>query len=202
MSLAAPEEILEFWIGDASTSAEAAGAKTALWFRKSDETDMLLRERFGATVEALAGGLSDEWSDLGPGARLAAIIALDQFSRNIYRGTPKSFTNDPKALALSLKAIEQGEHLEATVVEQVFLYLPLEHAEDVEKQTLCVSLMTSMLERAPAAFKPICENWLEYAHRHKAVIDQFGRFPHRNELLGRASTPEEVEYLAQPGAGF
>lgn len=202
MSLAAPEEILEFWIGDAATSAEAAAVKTALWFRKSDETDAVLRERFGATVAALAGGLSEEWNDQGPRARLAAIIALDQFSRNIYRGTPQSFANDPKALALSLKTLEQGEHLDAAIVEQVFIYLPLEHAEDAAMQTQCVNLMADMLERAPPAFKQICENWLDYAHKHKAVIDQFGRFPHRNAILGRASTSEEVEYLAQPGAGF
>ena len=202
MNGVSPEDILDFWIGDAATSADAASAKNALWFRKSDETDALLRARFGATVEALSDGLVDEWSDQGPRARLAAIIALDQFSRNIYRGAPKSFANDPTALALSLKAIEQGEHVDIPIVEQVFLYLPLEHAEDAERQTQCVSLMAGMLERAPTAFKPMCEDWLDYSRRHKAVIDQFGRFPHRNKILGRVSTPEEVEYLAQPGAGF
>lgn len=202
MNLATPDDVLDFWIGEAAVSAEVADAKGALWFRKSDETDAHLRSRFASTVEALADGLADKWSMRGPKARLAAIIALDQFSRNIYRGTPQSFANDPLALRLALETIDQGAHLTMPVVEQVFTYLPLEHAEDADFQGKCVDLMTSMLQRAPEAFKPLCEGWLDYAHRHKAVIDAFGRFPHRNEILGRTSTPAELDYLSKPGSGF
>lgn len=202
MSLVSPQDILNFWIGDAATSAEAAELKSKLWFKKSSETDDLLRDRFGETVTALAGGLADEWAGEGIHSRLAAIIALDQFSRNIYRGTPQSFANDPLALNLSLEAIDQGAHLHLSVVEQVFLYLPLEHAEDAGHQAQCVSLMAKMRDQAPDEFKPLCENWLDYAYRHKAIIDQFGRYPHRNNILARVSTQEEVEFLSKPGSGF
>lgn len=202
MSLVAPEDILEFWIGESAQSSEALKEKSALWFRKSDETDQIIRARFGETVEALASGLAKDWSAQGARDRLAAIIALDQFSRNIYRGSALSFANDSLALSLAMQTIEAGEHLSFSPVEQAFLYLPLEHAEDVNMQAKCVALFEQLAISAPAAFKEACENWLDFARRHKAVIDQFGRFPHRNGIFGRASTPDELEYLAQPGSGF
>ena len=202
MSLATPEDVLEFWIGDAAHSADALRKKSKLWFRKSDETDALLRERFGRTVEALADGLAEEWAALGRQPRLAAIIALDQFSRNIYRGTPASFANDPLALKLALAAIQQGDHVGAPVAEQVFLFLPLEHAEDRDLQARCVDLFKNLKIHAPEVFSEACADWLDYAHRHKKVIDLFGRFPHRNAILGRPSTPAELEFLTQPGSGF
>lgn len=202
MTDVSPDDVLEFWIGDAGSSADALKEKSKLWFRKSEETDALLRERFGETVEALASGMAHEWAERGRRARLAAIIALDQFSRNIYRGTPQSFANDPLALALALDAIDKGEHLGAPVVEQVFLYLPLEHAEDAELQNQCVGLFNALHESAPEAFGDACADWLDYAHRHKKIIDVFGRFPHRNAILERESTPAELEFLTQPGSGF
>ena len=202
MSLTTPDDILEFWLGDAAHTADALKEKSKLWFRKSDDTDRRLRERFGETVEALADGLADDWAQAGRLPRLAAIIALDQFSRNIYRGTPASFANDPLALKLTLSAIEQGDHVGAAVVEQVFLFLPLEHAEDLDLQVQCVELFRNLKMHAPEAFSEACADWLDYAHRHKKVIDLFGRFPHRNAILGRPSTPAELEFLAQPGSGF
>ena len=202
MILATPDDVLNFWIGDEARSAEALKEKSQLWFRKSDATDEMLRARFGVTVEALADGLADEWAVQGRGSRLAAVIALDQFSRNIYRGTPQSFANDPLALKLALQAIETGEHLTAPVVEQVFLYLPLEHAEDKDLQNRCVELFARLYEKAPEAFSEACADWLDYAHRHKKIIDLFGRFPHRNAILGRKSTPAELEFLTQSGSGF
>ena len=202
MSLATPDEILEFWIGKAATSAEALGDKMSLWFKKSDETDELLRTKFGATVEALADGLAEDWSAQGARPRLAAIIALDQFSRNIYRETPESFANDPLAAKLALRALGAGDHERFSVAEQAFLYLPLEHAENAALQVRSVELFDAMATSAPSEFQGACDEWLDYARQHKDVIDRFGRFPHRNEILGRESTAEELEYLSKPGAGF
>ncbi len=202
MSIASPEEILDFWIGDAVSSAEATKEKSKLWFRKSKETDALLRDRFAETVEALANGLAEDWAARCVRARLAAIVALDQFSRNIYRGTPQSFANDARALKLALQAIDIDEHLELPVVEQVFLYLPLEHAEDAEMQKLSVKLFTRLHETAPEAFNDACADWLDYAVRHKKIIDLYGRFPHRNAVLGRQSTIAELDFLTQPGSSF
>jgi len=202
MTIVPPEEILDFWIGDARTSAEATNEKRELWFKKSDETDTLLRDRFRETVDALAGGLAEEWDAVGPHANLAAVIALDQFSRNIFRGTAQSFASDALALKLTLNALDRGDHLARSPAEQAFTYLPLEHAEDHAMQARCVVLFSELAKSAPIEFKDACEDWLDFAHKHKVVIDQFGRFPHRNDILGRRSTQEELEYLAEPGAGF
>ena len=202
MSVVSPGEVLDFWIGAAANSAEAAGEKSKLWFGKSDNTDAEIVERFSATINALANGLAADWADRGAHARLAAVIVLDQFSRNAFRGEPEAFANDAVALSLSLEAIEMGEDKSLSEAERAFLYLPLEHAESKDMQARSVAKFAELAGDARDTFKPICDEWLDYAHRHKDVIDRFGRFPHRNEILGRLSTSEEAEYLAQPGSGF
>ena len=202
MTLETPESLLDFWIGDAAVSAEAAQARNKLWFRKSFETDTLIAERFLPTLAALAGGMAYEWAVASPRGRLAAIIALDQFPRNIFRDTPAAFELDHRALDLAMHGVLLAEDMDMRPVERQFFYLPLEHSERLNHQELCAKAFTGALASAPDPFKPLMENALDYAKQHRDVIARFGRFPHRNKILGRTNTAEEAAYLAQPGSGF
>ena len=201
MTLETPESLLDFWIGDAVTSPEAAKAKNKLWFRKSFETDALIAERFLPTLAALAGGLAYDWATRSPHGRLAAIIALDQFPRNLFRGTRAAFELDPVALDLAMHGILLAQDIELAPVERQFFYMPLEHSERLSNQELCVDAFQSALADAPDGFKPHVQDALDYALKHKTVIEKFGRFPHRNTILGRTSSAEELVWLKEHG-GF
>lgn len=189
------QEVLDFWFG--APGSEEHGKARAVWFRKDERFDADIRERFGALVEqAVAGGLR-EWDEEGPHGLLARIIVLDQFTRNAFRSTPASFAGDVLALAAARKLVDSGADRELAPFQRAFAYMPFEHAEDAAMQERAVELFTA-LAREHEGFGDM----LDYAHRHRGVIARFGRFPHRNAILGRASTPDETEYLQQPGAGF
>lgn len=201
MALETPDSLLEFWIGEAAVSAEAAQAKNKLWFKKSFATDALIAERFLPTLAALAGGLAYDWAVTSPRGRLAAIIAIDQFPRNIFRGTAAAYELDTRALDLATHGVMLAEDMALTTVERQFFYMPLEHSERLSDQKLSVEAFTSALADAPDAFKPLAQSALDYAEQHKAVITEFGRFPHRNNILGRTSSLEEMTHLRVAG-GF
>ncbi len=189
------QDVLDFWFLPAG--APGHGQQRMEWFRKDDAFDAAIDERFGALIDvAVAGGLR-EWDDEGPRGALARILLLDQFTRNTRRGTPASFGGDPLALAAAKRLVDSGADQALTPVERAFVYLPFEHAEDAGLQERAVALFTALAQLDPAL-----DGMLDYAHKHRGVIARFGRFPHRNPILGRASTPEETEYLSQPGAGF
>ncbi len=196
------DAVLTFWFGEALHDATEASRQHELWFRKSANTDASIRDAFVKLLTKLADGLAYDWAEQGPQVRLAAIIVLDQFSRNIYRDDPRSFAQDKIALGLTKDGILKDEDKPLSPMERVFFYLPLEHSERKADQALSVDLYTSLAAQADEAFKPILTSTLDYAQRHKDVIEKYGRFPHRNAVLGRTSTPEELDYLAQPGAGF
>lgn len=202
MSLVRPEDILAYWIGPADNDAGALEARHKLWFGKSDAADIEIAERFVPTLAALASGLAEDWAENGPHPRLAAIIALDQFSRNIFRGRAAAFENDRLALGLAKDGLMRGEDSGLSEVERAFFYLPVEHSERAADQVLSVQLFERLAEDARPEFRGFAETCLDYARQHKAVIDRFGRYPHRNAALGRQNTPEEEAYLAEPGAGF
>ena len=202
MSLATPQEVLDFWIGACTVDATALEPHNTLWFIKSEETDAGIADRFLATLDALASGKAKDWADTGPHGRLAAIIVLDQFSRNVFRGQAAAFENDALALDLARAGLALGEDAGLAEVERVFFYLPFEHSEDAADQTLSVELFERVVADARPEFRAYAETVLDYARRHKDVIDRFGRFPHRNAILGRTNTPEEATYLAEPGSGF
>jgi uncharacterized protein (DUF924 family) len=186
-----PEAVLHFWFGAPPLQQRAE------WFRKSDGFDALIRQCFAPLVEAeLDGDLPAAWSD-GPGEWLARILVLDQFTRNIFRGSARAFAGDDRALALALAMIEDGSHLSLAPLQRWFAYLPFEHAEDLAMQERSVALFGAL-----AAEDTMLAGALDYAQRHQEVIRRFGRFPHRNALLGRASTADELLYLQRPGAGF
>jgi uncharacterized protein (DUF924 family) len=189
------QDVLDFWFGAPGTPGY--GKPRAVWFRKDDRFDDEIRTRFGdAIAQAVAGGLR-EWDAEGPQGMLARLIVLDQFTRNARRDTPGAFEGDLLALAAARTLVDSGAHLELIPVQRAFVYMPFEHAEDARAQEQSVELFTE-LAREHEGFADM----LDYAHRHRGVIARFGRFPHRNPILGRASTPEETEFLGQPGSRF
>ncbi|MET3130148.1 uncharacterized protein (DUF924 family) [Oxalobacteraceae bacterium GrIS 1.11] len=187
------QTVLDFWFGAPGVGAPDAARPE--WFRKDARFDSCIVTQFGDLVqEALAGGLR-HWS--GAQAGLARILLLDQFTRNAYRGTPQSFAGDALALAAARELVAAGADLELAPWRRAFVYLPYEHAEDGATQDEALALFTRLRAAAPGL-----DGMLDFARRHREVIARFGRFPHRNAILGRASTPAELEWLSQPGAGF
>lgn len=177
-----PESVLEFWFSELTPKD---------WWVKDDSLDRRIAKRFAPLHLALSRDVPTEWRAT-PEARLALVIVLDQFPRNIYRGSPLAFATDGLALKEAKAARAVGADMAVGEDRRVFFYMPFEHAEDPDEQARCVSFCEALGN----------ENLLDYARRHQAVISRFGRFPHRNPILGRKSTPEEDAYLAEPGAGF
>lgn len=178
------DEILRFWFKEIDHSR---------WFKKDPEFDRELEQRFGTLLEQAKQDQLDHWCET-PRGRLALIILLDQFSRNIYRGTPASFEADTKALELTLRGIENGLDKELSLEERSFFCLPLRHAEDLEMQQLGLAKTRELNQEGYGTDR--------YARSHLELVERFGRFPHRNKILGRPNTPEEEEYLKDPKAGF
>ena len=194
-------QLLLYWFGDHDDDAEVARAQAGLWWGHDEETDAEVRRRVGDLIlPALAGEL-DGWAASARG-RLALVLALDQVPRNVHRGTPLAFAGDERALALTREGLERGDPDHLRPIEQVFLLMPLEHAEDLAAQEECVERMQTLTEAVPEAWREPFAMFCDYARRHRDVIARFGRFPHRNAILGRASTPEELAFLQQPGSSF
>lgn len=191
------EDIHCFWFGELDENGLCTNERNALWFGADDETDATCRLRFGASLQlGLAGKLS-AWTQTDRGL-VALVVLLDQFSRNIHRGTAQAFAGDALALALARDTIDSGRHLRLPAIHRVFLYLPLEHCEDLALQEECVARFE---ELARLNGHPQFAGFTRFAVAHRDVIARFGRFPHRNAVLGRASSGEELAYLAQHG-GF
>lgn len=178
------QEILHFWFEE---------TQPAQWFQKNDDFDTLIRERFLGIYRLAADGVCDLWRDEAEGC-VALCVVLDQFPRNIFRGQAESFASDAKALLVARQALARGFDQTQPPARRRFLYLPFEHSEDMTDQQRAVALFQSMQADDPLGY--------DYALRHQEVIERFGRFPHRNAILGRKNTPEEDEYLAQAGSGF
>jgi uncharacterized protein (DUF924 family) len=160
-----------------------------------------MRAEFVSRVEAALAGELASWAD-GPRRRLSLIILLDQFPRNIYRGSARAFEGDEQALGLALSGMQSGADAALDPVERIFFYMPLQHAETREVQDESVAAYRRLLTEAPQALRAFFEGALRSAENHRALIEQFGRFPHRNESLGRTSTPQEFEWLRQGGSTF
>jgi len=189
------QDVLDFWFlppGD-----PGYGKARPEWFRKDAVFDAQIRDRFGSLIgQAVAGGLR-EWDMEGAQGALARILVLDQFTRNAYRDTPESFAGDTLALLAAQSLVDSGADRQLAPFQRAFVYMPYEHAEDARMQQCAVDLFARL-----AAEHEGFGEMLDYAHRHRGVIARFGRFPHRNPILGRASTADELQYLGQPGAGF
>jgi uncharacterized protein (DUF924 family) len=186
------EEVLEFWFGRPG-SAEYGHARN-LWFRKDAAFDAEVLARFAVAIEtALAGGFAD-WSS--PHGALARILLLDQFTRNAFRDTPRAFAGDARALEVASEAVARGDDAALAPLERWFVYMPFVHTEAPEMQERSLTLFRRLRDQTGLA------DPLVWAEKHAAVIRLFGRFPHRNAILGRVSTPEETAFLAAPGSRF
>ena len=189
--------IHRFWFGPLDAAGFAASEQNRLWFSASEETDTTVRSRFGHLVgQALAGGLG-HWAEDDAGL-VALVLLLDQFTRNIYRGTPEAFAGDDIARQLAQQTIAANRHDHLPASHQVFLFLPLEHCEELAVQEQCVQLYRELAGRSDA---DRINGFARYAVAHRDVIARFGRFPHRNAILGRESSPQELAYLDKHG-GF
>ena len=176
------EEVLKFWFDDLSPDD---------WFESDEAVDSHIRERFQELHETLREQVPETWRSSARGC-LAAVIVLDQFSRNMYRGTSRAFAADGAALSLAKEALVRGFDRELSIDERKFLYMPFEHSENPAEQERSIELFGTLESELD----------LDYARRHKEIIDRFGRFPHRNAVLGRISTPEEIEFIKEPGSSF
>ena len=186
------ERVLDFWFGACGADGALDPAKKKIWFGDGRKHDAAIRERFGALHErANRGELEKEWTAT-PTGRIALIVVLDQFSRHIHRDTAAAFAQDPAAQRLAVAGIDQGVDHQLIPAQRVFFYLPLEHAEDIELQRLCVRCFDGLAHTVAPVLRKDYEGFLDYARRHLEVIERFGRFPHRNAMLGRPSRPEEV----------
>ena len=188
------EQVLQFWFGELDEHGYAAADRNKLWFQSNAETDTAIRAQFRDLVEQALQGDLDDWAQT-PRGRLALIILLDQFTRNIYRGTGKAFSGDSKACRLTHEGLRLDHDRTLAPAERVFFYLPLEHSENLADQDQCVTLYTKLHQGAPESYQSKTQSYIDYAIKHKDIIARFGRFPHRNKALGRVSTDAELDYL-------
>ena len=195
------QPLLEWWFGNSESPNETAAEKGKLWFGKRDSQDLEAQTRFGDWVEqALAGGLTD-WAQR-PDGWLALVLLLDQLPRMIFRDTPQSFAGDPRAQALVAQGIAADFDRQLRPIQRVFIYLVFEHCENLAVQNEAVSRYIDLVAQQPEAERKLFTDYLNYAEKHQQVIARFGRFPHRNAVLGRESTAEELAFLSGPGSRF
>ena len=196
-----PDTIHAFWFGTHTDDDAVIASQSALWWRKQAEVDAEIRQRFAPWVARAASGELDGWlADIR--GRLALILLTDQFPRNIWRGEAAAFAFDVLALRWAKDTLRLGLDGELRAVERVFVYLPLEHSEDLGDQREAVRLFDRLATSVPVPHRPSFDSYLDYARRHLAIIERFGRFPHRNAALGRETTAEETAFLRQPGSSF
>ena len=186
-----------FWFG----APDEPLANEKLWFRRDDAFDAELRARFGDDLERALRGELEDWKE-SPHGLVALVVLLDQLSRNIHRGTPRAFAGDARALEVSLEAQARGVDLALSPAERWFLYMPMMHAEDRDIQRRSVEAFERLAASTTGELQQRLVGVLDYAAQHRDVVERFGRFPHRNIILGRTSTADEIEFLQQPGSSF
>ncbi|HWA76543.1 MAG TPA: DUF924 family protein [Polyangiaceae bacterium] len=195
------EEVLGFWFGELAPDGRARPEVAKRWFQGGPAFDAQVRERFAAVHAALAAGGNAGWLVSARG-RLAAVIVLDQFPRNMFRDTPAMFASDARALEYAFDAIDRENDKQLATEERTFLYMPLMHSEKLSVQERCVDLFASFRDSLSGPARDAVGRNLEFALRHRDIIRRFARFPHRNAILGRPSTPEEQAFLKEPGSSF
>jgi len=199
--MAHPDEVIEFWFADALDSPEATAARSPFWFGNDSSADSLIWELYADTVGDAAVGHYDDWLDTARG-RLAMIIVLDQFPRNIFRGTAEVYRYDPMAMTLAQAGVALGQLAGMSVPEQAFFLMPYQHSEELEVQHQGVALMQAMVASAPPEWQAQARSFADFAVRHHDIVESYGRFPHRNKVLGRLSTTDEDNFLTEGGETF
>jgi uncharacterized protein (DUF924 family) len=195
------ESVLSFWFGALDAGGHADAEHRERWFRKDPAFDQLVTERWAALHARCAAGQCDHWQGTPRGA-LALVVLLDQLSRNMYRGQPAAFAQDHRALAAATAAIDRGFDRRLAPDERTFIYMPFMHSEELAAQDRCVALFAAWAAELAGAEAAAVADSLRYARQHRDIIQRFGRFPHRNAILGRPSTAEEEAFLSGPGSSF
>jgi uncharacterized protein (DUF924 family) len=193
--------ILSFWFKEQELTAPQIDRRMDTWFGEDPAFDKEIEDRFAGDIEMASQGQLDHWAS-EPLGRLALIILIDQFRRNIHRNTAKAFSMDKLALKLCVEGAMEKKDKGLTPIQRAFFYMPLQHAESAKVQAKSVELFTRLAESVSPTYRETFETIAQFAELHKDIIDQFGRFPHRNQLLGRDNTPEEDEYLAGDSPDF
>ena len=194
-------EVLTFWFGTQSDDADAMAEKSAIWFRGGAELDATIRTRFADLRKAAIDGRLNGWLQT-PHGRLALVILVDQFSRNLFRDDARAFAHDALARTWCEDGLRRGVDRVLRPVERVFFYLPLEHSESLRDQRKSVALFTALRDEVRPDLRAAFAQFLDYAERHRDVVARFGRFPHRNAALARATSEQERLFLEQPGSSF
>ena len=191
------KQVLDFWFAGEPLGKE----QMARWWQKNEKVDADIRARFSQLVDDIYHCMGDKWSET-PEGRLAAIICLDQLPRNMYRNQPESFKYDDKALTLCKEGLDLQQHKSLPALWQSFFLMPLMHSENMDDQRCCLREFTALAAEADGQVKAYIENSMQFAQKHLDIIEQFGRYPHRNTILGRTSTEAEQSFLMQAGSSF
>jgi uncharacterized protein (DUF924 family) len=194
-------QIRQFWFGESHDDVATANGQARLWWSKHPDIDLQIRQRFEATVLAAENSQLADWEHT-PQGLLALVLLTDQFPRNMYRDTPRSFAFDALARGFSRKGLQADFYAALRPIERIFLHLPLTHSELLQDQEQAVELGAALVDQVAAGHKECFSGYLSFAIRHRDIIARFGRFPHRNQILQRQSTAEELEFLRQPGSSF
>lgn len=193
-----PEDVLTFWFGP---SEGDPFANERAWWRKDEAFDAEIRQRFGGALEDATAGRLKVWES-EPRSTVALVVLMDQFSRNAFRGTARAFALDAEAVAVARRCITRRADNGLRPAERTFLYMPFMHAEDLRAQDEALVRFAILAEETPEEQRPKVVNNLIFGVKHRRIIERFGRFPHRNDVLGRASTDEEKAFLKEPGSSF
>jgi uncharacterized protein (DUF924 family) len=197
----AHEEVLRYWLGSGIPEPSELRRRMRMWFRSDPDLDAEISVRFAAVIEQASDGRLGDWAAT-PTGRLALIIVLDQFRRNVYRATKEAFACDGTALTLARDGLARTLDAGLSVMERAFFYMPLQHAEELAAQETSVTCFRRLLDDSPPELQPTVGEFLTAAQQHRALVERFGRFPHRNAVLGRECTPAELAYLSSTGAVF
>lgn len=196
-----PDTVIEFWFGTHHDGYKVSDAVSKKWWSGGPKLDQQCRDRFGDTHHAAACGELAGWCE-SPHGRLATILLLDQLSRNIHRKTAAAFAADSEAQRICLEGVEAGHDKQLRPIERAFYYMPLMHSEDLAMHDRAAALFAALAEDVPEAERGMYSSFVKHGEQHRSLIERFGRYPHRNEVLGRQSTPEEITYLEADGARF
>jgi uncharacterized protein (DUF924 family) len=195
------EQVLDYWFGSTPRDALKIGGRMAFWFGDDPATDTRIREQFGALVDQASTGELDAWA-VTPRGRLALIILLDQFRRNIFRGAAEAFARDQEALGLTLLGMQAGQEKNLAAIEQAFFYMPMQHSESLKVQDFSVQCFNRLAESVNPSMHATFAGFRKFAELHRDIVARFGRFPHRNAILGRTNSPDEEAYLANDAPNF
>jgi len=195
------QRILDFWFCDSELDSPQLDSRMDRWFSASDELDTQIQTEFGTLVEQATAGQLDEWTET-PQGRLALILLLDQFCRNVYRGTADAYAQDKKALKIAIEGTMAGDHKQLNSFERMFFFMPLQHSESLKIQEKSVGIFNALAETVSGTLHETFLASAQFAELHRDIVAEFGRFPHRNVALGRPNTSEEDIYLASDSPSF